>query len=196
MGTRHLIAVIKDGQHKIAQYGQWDGYPDGQGVDVLAFTESLAGQHIPGVAENFAAALDRCRYAKDDAELERIWADRAYRETYLTRDLGSDILDNILSSDGEIVLRDSYSFAADGLFCEWAYVIDLDARTLEVYKGFAKTDPPEGERFHGVPRDTRADGSVSEYGAVHLAKTYSFDALPSREQFLADLSPAEEEEAA
>lgn len=31
MGTRNLTAVYLDGQYKVAQYGQWDGYPEGQG---------------------------------------------------------------------------------------------------------------------------------------------------------------------
>lgn len=37
MGTRHLIAAMIDGEYKLAQYGQWDGYPEGQGVDILDF---------------------------------------------------------------------------------------------------------------------------------------------------------------
>ena len=37
MGTRHLIAVMADGKYQVAQYGQWDGYPSGQGVSVLTF---------------------------------------------------------------------------------------------------------------------------------------------------------------
>ena len=37
MGTRHLICVVKDNEYKIAQYGQWDGYPEGQGLVVLRF---------------------------------------------------------------------------------------------------------------------------------------------------------------
>lgn len=31
MGTRNLTAVYLDGQYKVAQYGQWDGYPEGRG---------------------------------------------------------------------------------------------------------------------------------------------------------------------
>ncbi|MHC5949058.1 hypothetical protein ACVXZ3_04645 [Providencia hangzhouensis] len=37
MGTRHLICVAKDGDYKVAQYGQWDGYPSGQGLTLLTF---------------------------------------------------------------------------------------------------------------------------------------------------------------
>jgi hypothetical protein len=43
MGTRNLVAVYLDGIHRIAQYGQWDGYPSGQGKTVLSFLrETLA----------------------------------------------------------------------------------------------------------------------------------------------------------
>ena len=37
MGTRHLILVWYKGKWQIAQYGQWDGYPEGQGSTVLKF---------------------------------------------------------------------------------------------------------------------------------------------------------------
>ena len=37
MGTRNLTGVYLDGQYKVAQYGQWDGYPEGQGITVLTF---------------------------------------------------------------------------------------------------------------------------------------------------------------
>ena len=37
MGTRHLICAISDDEYRIAQYGQWDGYPEGQGAAILEF---------------------------------------------------------------------------------------------------------------------------------------------------------------
>jgi len=37
MGTRHLICVVKGKEYIVAQYGQWDGYPTGQGIGVLNF---------------------------------------------------------------------------------------------------------------------------------------------------------------
>ena len=30
MGTRHLTAVVLNGDFKVAQYGQWDGFTNGQ----------------------------------------------------------------------------------------------------------------------------------------------------------------------
>ena len=35
MGTRNLTIVYYDGDYRVAQYGQWDGYPEGAGIEVL-----------------------------------------------------------------------------------------------------------------------------------------------------------------
>jgi hypothetical protein len=35
MGTRNLTVVISNNQTKVAQYGQWDGNPSGQGVNAI-----------------------------------------------------------------------------------------------------------------------------------------------------------------
>ena len=54
MGTRHLICAHKDGKYPIAQYGQWDGYPEGQGVDVLSFLHSPL---VPALEKNLEKSL-------------------------------------------------------------------------------------------------------------------------------------------
>ena len=33
MGTRHIIAVYVNGEYKIAQHGQFDGYPEHVGCE-------------------------------------------------------------------------------------------------------------------------------------------------------------------
>lgn len=66
MRTRHLIAVQLDGEYKIAQYGQWDGYPEGKGVDVLHFLRNRMDE------EKFKVALRRSSFISDKA-LNKLW---------------------------------------------------------------------------------------------------------------------------
>ena len=40
MGTRNLTIAVMDGKTRVAQYGQWDGYPEGQGTTILEFLKS------------------------------------------------------------------------------------------------------------------------------------------------------------
>jgi len=56
MGTRNLTCVVSGGKYIIAQYGQWDGYPSGQGVTALEFLRKKGNQAL------LKAALNRCYY--------------------------------------------------------------------------------------------------------------------------------------
>lgn len=159
--------VISNGETKVAQYGQWDGYPDGQGVTVLEF---LSGE---GNIERLKSKFERVRFLDDVIDKEWIeaydknapeWSNQPDNRTpeqirwfsnYITRDIGADILENIASSEDEkILLKDSSDFLKDGLFCEWAYKIDLDKNILYVYSGgdnpshqFQINPPPTKELF-------------------------------------------------
>ena len=48
MGTRNLTMVYSNGNYKVVQYGQFDGYPSGLGVQVLSF---LKGGNVNGLRE-------------------------------------------------------------------------------------------------------------------------------------------------
>lgn len=144
MGTRHLIAVMDDGKYKVAQYGQWDGYPEGQGVDVLEFLSET------GNIKKLKEALGKVRYLdkRDDKfckEYDRnapTWSSdpdnrtpeqKRWFKSYISRDLGAKILCNIANSnDDEILLKNSIEFKDDALFCEWYYIVNFDKNTLEV----------------------------------------------------------------
>lgn len=188
MGTRHLIAVVHGGQYKIAQYGQWDGYPSGQGVNVLQFCRDV----LPARMAEFKTRLDALK-ALDDEELKRRWTEcgakpdsefvsmevsRKFTDRYpwLSRDAGSKILHYVLDGTADGV-RLSVEFAADSLFCEWAYVLDLDAEVLEVYTGFQETAHSEG-RFASLASKER------EYFPVRLLRSLPLSALPSDAEFL------------
>ena len=44
VGTRHITAVVSEGQFVVAQYGQWDGYPTGAGNDIVAIISGKIDQ--------------------------------------------------------------------------------------------------------------------------------------------------------
>ena len=133
MGTRNLTKVIdKDGIVRVAQYGQWDGYPSGQGVNALLH----AYNH-----EAIEKGLARVRFATDE-ELEAIYngfPEMNYFGTddsknfgllypNLTRDTCANILGVVAWSVGEVLLSDQSDFENDELFCEGVYTIDFQKR--------------------------------------------------------------------
>lgn len=197
MGTRHLTAVVLDGQFRIAQYGQWDGYPSGQGKTALEFVRSMD-------RSTFETKLRAMRFASK-ADLEAIDAEvqaspivdggssllaEGGKYQQFSRDRGAKILALVANADPGIQLHDMRAFAADSLFCEWAYVIDLDKNRFEVYQGFNKTPLGEGDRFKCVEKHVQ---KRSEYQPIRLLKSYDLLALPPLELFLAELEPEEEE---
>lgn len=202
MGTRHLISVVLDGEYKIAQYGQWDGYPSGQGQAIVDFLLDNFDR------EAFKRQLAKCRFldreGKDKAFVESYSANapewssepdkrtdeqKRWWKTYMSRDLGASILKAVAESqDDEILLDDHSSFAGESLFCEWAYVIDLDKDVLEVYEGFQKQSVPAGERFAEMkPRD-------GDYYQVKHLKTFPIAELTAESMDGLERSEDEDEE--
>jgi hypothetical protein len=57
--------------------------------------------------------------------------------------------------------------------CEFAYVLDLDKKVLEVYRGFNKTKLKKGERFFEMPGLEKTDG----YEPIKLAHKYRFNRI-------------------
>lgn len=190
MGTRHLIAVMHDGQYKIAQYGQWDGYPSGQGLTVLRFLQKMdrAAFTQKVDAAQFMTEADFKEFGrKVDAGEIKNWT-KEY--PHLSRDAGADVLAMVASAEPGIKLKNSITFAADSLFCEYAYVVDLDKGTFEVFQGFNKEPLQGGERFYGVTEE----GVSKEYSPVKHIHTFQLEALPTEDDFLKVCEPQEEEE--
>ena len=65
MGTRHTTAVKQNGEYKVAQYGQWDGYPEGAGVSILSFLKKCIKK---GKMDTFRKHISECT----EASLESI----------------------------------------------------------------------------------------------------------------------------
>lgn len=184
MGTRNLTCVFLEGEYKIAQYGQWDGYPGGQGATALEFLRGLVadgklGQFTDRVRATSQITLDEYKAmwvecgANPDADFVAWDVSRKFGSRYphLSRDAGAKILAMVLEGTANKLQR-QVEFSGDSLFCEWCYVVDLDRGTFEVFKGFNKVPLLPGDRFFGQP------GDKSEYQPVRLVKSYRLDALP------------------
>jgi len=156
MGTRGLTAVVLDGEYKVAQYGQWDHYPTGQGVNICRFISETMD------LDRFKQAVRECKWISEEVR-KQAWVDCgaepdaksvpmdvsrrfAHQYPHLSRDAGSKVLE-MIQDNGARLLQDDLEFAADSLFCEYAYVLDLDNEVLEIYKGFNTTELAENERF-------------------------------------------------
>ena len=143
MGTRNLTVVKSKGKTKVAQYGQWDGYPTGQGQDIADFlkTVDLAKfkKQVQALGVYTAKEIEQAYIdagAEKGAEFVSIdISDKVYRaHPAMCRDHGASILN--LIHDGtvtKVVLQEN--FKEDKLFCEYWYEIDLDNETVSVNDG-------------------------------------------------------------
>ena len=113
---------------------------------------------------------------------------------FMSCDVGGEILMAIASLDAEtaqnkygfsdkVPLVDSRQFAADSLFCEWAYVVDLDKGQLEVYRGFNSTRRlKETDRFFFLQSP---DGKpVDGYYPIYQIATFDLLQLPDNKEFV------------
>ena len=188
MGTRHITAVVLDGKFVVSQYGQWDGYPIGQGSTVLDFLKDTN-------LDDFKEKLEHIReFTKNEiSHIEEKYPDdwpMVYPQ--LTRNTGAEILTLIDEADGNISIQLDLEFPYDSLFCEWMYLINLDTDELEVYRGFNKELITEG-RFLSKDIPESAMGK-KDYHPVKLVMTYDFERLPSTDQFVSDLEIEDDDE--
>lgn len=202
MGTRHLICVVSNGEYKVAQYGQWDGYPSGQGSSILRFLQS---DQLAAFKEN----LTKCSWISEE-DIAKYWSEFGVNirengsvsyEIYnkfsakhpqLSRDTGADVLKVIASAPDGVKLRNDYDFSRDSLFCEWAYVIDFDKNTFEVYQGFNEKPLDKSERFYSEVLTQYSSNNT--YYPVKLLTSFDLSNLPSEDEFLKVCEPPEDED--
>lgn len=178
MGTRHLTMVVSDQKVRVAQYGQWDGYPKGQGTVILDFLRKAN-------LKRFRKRVEAVREItpEEDKMVEALGSDKwPEKYPYLSRDIGAKILPYIYQHELPTGLSINPEFAADSVFCEWAYVIDLDTQKFEVYKGFNKTPLTASDRFYHLRTLCRKE--CPGYYPVKMIKEFSLSELPTKTAFL------------
>ena len=195
MGTRHLICVVKNGEYKVAQYGQWDGQPSGQGSDILNFLKNEMNR------VKFKNQIEALSFISKE-ELEQMWIESGkdpneklipmeisskFKELYPenSKDTGSGILQLIQDSNRQLKLDNSLNFANDSLSCRWGYVIDLDKNTFEVYEGANRNPLNENERFYFIQEQLKPITVLDTvYYPIKYVVCFDLDKLPTEKEFL------------
>jgi hypothetical protein len=143
MGTRNLTIVKnKLGTTKIAQYGQWDGYPQHSGIKALEFLRDEYNQQL------LYAKLDVVQFVGDE-EVDTLykqyestdWENKDFLNAYpgLHRDTGIGILEVVSKATNVIKTVDNSEFANDTLFCEGIYEVDFSTnKFISTYNGVTK----------------------------------------------------------
>lgn len=167
MGTSALIAIKHENQYKFSTIIHMDGYPKWTGRELINSIKAELNREL------LLASLDLVKTVEDNpteiysAELISTLQDKPESVTYRTDDLW---------------------FGDNSLFCEWAYVLDFDSNTFEVFKGGNLEPLNENDRFYF----TQAEGAEYReeqkqmlgrcYYPIRLIASYSLDDLPSEEE--------------
>ena len=99
--------------------------------------------------------------------------------------MGGKILQYVYDLTSPIKLFNKYDFAADSLSCEYAYVVDLDKNTFEVYQGFNHKPLTSKDRFYSltdekeIEKDSMRRESREKYYPVKLLVSMNLKKLLS-----------------
>lgn len=144
MGTRGCYGFRKNGMDKLT-YNHWDSYPEGLGKDIAQFCKetSLAEMNeifdrivlVKGDSRPNAQQIGECiKYFNGDVSTGSI------EDWYcLLREAQGNL--NVYKNGLKYMVDDA-DFIKDSLFCEYAYIINLDTNELEFWVGFQKEPDP------------------------------------------------------
>jgi len=188
MGTRGAIGFRIDGVDKLT-YNHFDSYPQGLGVDILSQAQEL---YAAGPESLRAAARNIKMLNSDGVTKEVVEATRAYHNMGVSEQSEEDLYCLFREAQGDLpaylnlgYMPGNNNFILDSLFCEWAYILDLDDDMLEVYRGFQKVADPDN-RY--------GQGEQSGYFPCKLILSFPLEDIHTvtEDDFLAACNPQEE----
>jgi hypothetical protein len=160
MSTRGFYGMRKNGVLK-GSYNHSDSYPSYLGA-------ALAKEIWKNRRNNlffFAKGFERVELVKNDSEPTKAQIAKCLKAGVVNKGVGNQSENDwyclLREAQGSLVkaielgvMIDGQEFLKDSLFCEWAYILDIDKKKLEVYRGFQSSGKKETL--------TRKDGSTYE----------------------------------
>lgn len=183
MSTSGILGIKVGGVYK-ATYNHSDSYPENLGTMVVSFCRKL---NRTGQWDRFKEKMMQVVLVKENdvpsQELQERYTKSGYFNDHVSTGSPTEwycLLKNL--QDGIILqeifrgacqhMIDSFEFLTNSLYCEYAYIINLDDMTLELYKG-RNTTPDENSP---LPFEQKKD--EDGYYPVRLVKSYKLSAIP------------------
>lgn len=173
MGTRNLTFVKLNDGYPVRQYFQYDGYPEGLGIEILDFLKNEFDER------KFKKELSKLRLMDSRETREFLNKQIKERECSISYWDGVDANFPELHSDGatvlELIQKGKAKYLEDGSNIwgeEWTYIIDLDSRKLVVFDNelhFNDYDELSYEDVYG-----RRATTVTEFDLDNLPKNSEF----------------------
>lgn len=136
MGTRGCVGFYKDGKEKIG-YNHFDSYPTGLGAEIILYLQDKSINQLNEIFDETVVVENESNDVFD-------WSEHCIKKEF-----------------------EEYSdFLANSLFCEYAYIINLDDNVLEFYTGFNQNPDGKGRYAHLI-----YDSFDTRYYGVVLKKT-------------------------
>ena len=152
MGTRGLFGFRKNGKDK-AMYNHYDSYPDWLGKEFLKFIllnkTKLSGLYDRMIDVNGTKPTkEQQKYCSEMGWYNGSVSTGRKDDWYcLLHGLQSlDQWQKATDTEGDVFFENQISFIKDSLYCEYAYIYDIDTNNLELYVGFQK-EPDETNRY-------------------------------------------------
>jgi hypothetical protein len=211
MGTRGAIGFFKGKKGKIT-YNHFDSYPEGVGVKILDEIRGFSVKEMKKAFNHITLITNEDKKpTKKEIEGLKKWSDPSVGGSSDNQEVKTyyQLLRNVQGTlkpylTGEVNLMiDNEKFLKDSLFCEWAYIINLDKEVLEVWEGFQKK--PQENRYKETEKELKKESDwwakerptanwKKDYYNCALVKEYPLKDLPTKKQFLKDLERKDTED--
>lgn len=196
MSTRGLWGFRKNGQDLLT-YNHSDSYPSWLGKHICQFISDLMDEELDKfpdmlepVDEDKPAAEGHIRFCKELGVADFAVASRKETDYYclLRKTQGNfPFYEGLVKNPPECLKGSklpfiiSNSFILNSLFCEYAYIINMDKKCLEFWKGFQKK-PYKGNRYGTEATDG--------YYPCRMLKAYAFTRIrkDGAEKTVADMA--------
>jgi len=171
MGTRGCWGFRIDGQDKLT-YNHYDSYPTGLGKDLVEALQTIPLAELKDKARALRLVDGDDTPTKKEREELREFAN--LRVSHGTDEdwycLLRETQGNMTATFKAGVMIDSHDFLENSLFCEWAYIINLDSGEFETYKGFQQKYHSHGRYYSTMAKEG--------YYPVALVKQYRLQDIP------------------